>query len=602
MTPTDPTSTYRNRLAQHTNLATDLRAAELRTSRARLGCVIAAIATFWVGFDTAVVPASAALAFFPVFAVLVVYHERLVRRRRRAEKTAAFYDRGLARIEDRWIGTGTAGDAYMDATHPYSGDLDLFGRGSLFELLCSARTRAGEHELASWLTTPALPAVAAARQHAVVDLRDRLQLREDLAVIGDDVRAGLDPDALRQWAMSPLVCDIGWARLAAPILVASTLAGAAAWAAGVAGPGPFALAVLAEMGFAASLRRRVHRVLVDVQRPTRDLSLLVQVLARIEPEPAAAPRLRELKRGLEVDGEPPSRQIAKLQRRVELLDARKNELFAPLAAMLLWGTQCALAIEAWRRHSAAAIPSWVDAVGEFEALLSLAGFAYENSSLPFPEFTATPSFTATSVAHPLLPRSTRVANDVRLDPTQRVLLISGSNMSGKSTFLRTVGVNVILAQAGAPICADRLALSPLALGASLRIVDSLQSGTSHFYAELKRLRQIVDLTDGPEPVLFLLDEILHGTNSHDRRIGAEAVVRELVRRGALGLVTTHDLALAEIADDPDLGAVNVHFEDHIEDGEMRFDYQMRPGIVRKSNALELMRSVGLDVQGNDVGN
>ena len=186
-------------------------------------------------------------------------------------------------------------------------------------------------------------------------------------------------------------------------------------------------------------------------------------------------------------------------------------------------------------------------------------------------------------------------NDVHLAADLAVLVISGSNMSGKSTLLRTVGVNAVLAQAGAPVRARRLRLSPLAVGTSMRIADSLQAGTSRFYAEIQRLRQIVDLAAGPRPLLFLLDEILHGTNSHDRRFGAEAIVRGLVQRGAIGLVTTHDLSLATIADALAPRAANVHFEDHLEDGRMTFDYQLRPGVVRKSNALELMRAVGLEV-------
>jgi DNA mismatch repair ATPase MutS len=199
------------------------------------------------------------------------------------------------------------------------------------------------------------------------------------------------------------------------------------------------------------------------------------------------------------------------------------------------------------------------------------------------------------LGHPLIPESRNVRTDLRLSDEPRVLVVSGSNMSGKSTLLRTAGVNVVLALAGAPVRARRLRLSPLQVGASIHIQDSLQAGASRFYAEIKRLRQIVDLTHGSVPVLFLLDEILHGTNSHDRRIGAEGVVRGLLDRGAIGLVTTHDLALARVAEELAPLAANVHFEDRLEDGKMTFDYRLRPGVVQRSNALELMRSVGLEV-------
>jgi DNA mismatch repair ATPase MutS len=204
-------------------------------------------------------------------------------------------------------------------------------------------------------------------------------------------------------------------------------------------------------------------------------------------------------------------------------------------------------------------------------------------------------FEAEALGHPLLPAAKVIRNDVRLGGELRVLVVSGSNMSGKSTLLRAVGLNTVLAQAGAPVRALGLRLSPLAVGASLRTLDSLQDGRSRFYAEITRLREVTDLTNGAIPALFLLDELLSGTNSHDRRIGAEGIVASLVNRGAIGLVTTHDLALAHIADTLAPRARNVHFEDHIEDGHITFDYKLREGVVERSNALELMRAVGLDV-------
>jgi len=242
------------------------------------------------------------------------------------------------------------------------------------------------------------------------------------------------------------------------------------------------------------------------------------------------------------------------------------------------------------------VPGWLAAIGEFEALGALAGYAYEHADDPFPEIVdAGRGFEAEALGHPLIPGSRCVRNDVSLGETLRVLIVSGSNMSGKSTLLRSVGINAVLALAGAPVRARRLRLSPVAVGASMRILDSLETGTSHFFAEITRLRQLMELTDGPLPVLFLLDEILHGTNSHDRGIGADALIRGFVARGAIGLVTTHDLALAQVANALAPRAANVHFQDHLEDGQMRFDYRMRPGVVQKSNAVALMRAVGLDV-------
>jgi DNA mismatch repair ATPase MutS len=243
------------------------------------------------------------------------------------------------------------------------------------------------------------------------------------------------------------------------------------------------------------------------------------------------------------------------------------------------------------------LPRWLTVIGETEALAALACFAYENPAYPFPELLNDgPLFEATGLGHPLLPQAECIVNDVSLTPQLRLLVVSGSNMSGKSTFLRTIGANAVLALAGAPVRAQALRLSPLAIGATLRIQDSLLAGRSRFYAEITRLRQIVDRTHEPLPVLFLLDEMLHGTNSHDRRIGAEAVVRTLLARPTIGLLTTHDLALAELAERLAPAAANVHFADHLVDGTLQFDYRLRPGVVQHSNALALMRAVGLDVE------
>ena len=373
-----------------------------------------------------------------------------------------------------------------------------------------------------------------------------------------------------------------------------TLALVAAWAAGWV-PSIVALAALAIQGAADwLLRARVRAADRAVAGHGPDLELLAAVLERFERERAGSPLLDRLLADLAADGHRPSRAVRRLRLWVDLLDSRRNQFFAPFALASMWGVHCALAIEAWRARHGASVGAWLAAVGQLEALCSLAGYAWEHPADVYPTLEdGEARFEAEGLGHPLIPEARCVRNDVALGGTTRVLMVSGSNMSGKSTLLRAVGTNAVLAQAGAPVRAARLRLSHLALGATLRIRDSLQEGTSRFYAELVRLRDIVRIAEGPVPLLFLLDEILHGTNSHDRRLGAAAVVRGLVERGAIGLVTTHDLALSEIVDDPEVRAVNVHFEDRLEDGQMLFDYRMRPGVVRTSNALALMRTLGL---------
>lgn len=530
-----------------------------------------------------------------LFLALADVQARITQARRRSERAAAYYEQGLARLDDRWAGRGETGERFLKASHPYAEDLDLFGHGSLFELLSTARTRVGEETLAHWLLEPAAPEVVRARQAAVTELRPSLDLREDLALLGEGIRSGEDTQALVAWAAATPWHVSRFLRVTAILLALLALVTLILWIAGFGGI-PFIIAFILGRAFAFRLQTPVKHVISAVDGPGRDLSLLSEVLSRLERERFKSPRLVELRATLDVEALAPSQQIARLNRLIDLLDARRNMIFAPLSAILLWPLQLAIAIEDWRQSSGPAVARWLAAVGELEALNSLAGYAYERPQDIFPEVIEVGTlFKGEGLGHPLIPESRNVRTDLSLSDELRVLIVSGSNMSGKSTLLRTVGINTALALAGAPVRARQLRLSPLQVGASIRLQDSLQAGASRFYAEITRLRQIVELTKGALPVLFLLDEILHGTNSHDRRIGAEGVVRGLMERGAIGLITTHDLALARIAEELAPRADNVHFEDHLEEGKMTFDYQLRPGVVQRSNALELMRSVGLDV-------
>jgi hypothetical protein len=592
----DAHALYTERLALRRGLAAALLRRERTFSNLRLFVAAVGVLLLWFVYGPRGLAATWLLLPLAIFVLFVLLHDRVIRRRKEAERAAAFYERGLARLEDRWAGGGDPGERFLDPDHLYAGDLDLFGRGSLFELLSTARTRMGEDTLAAWLLAPATPETVRERQAAVAELRPAIDLREDLVRLGSDVREGVDAEALRAWVSSPAAPVSHGARLAAVLLVALLLAASAAWYFSGIGAIPALGVLVLESLFAARLRSRLLPVIRAAGRPARDLALLALLLERIERERFTSPRLMALRASLDTDGEPPSRRVAKLRRLLELLEARKNQLFAPVAALLLWSTQLALAIEAWRVESGAAVPRWLAAVGEFEAFCALASHAFEHPADPFPELLADGArYEAEQLGHPLLPESRGVRNDLALGPGHRLLVVSGSNMSGKSTWLRTIGTNAVLAFAGAPVRARHMTVSPLTIGSSLRILDSLQSGESKFYAEISRIGAIVAKARGERPLLFLLDEILNGTNSHDRRIGAEAIVRSLVERGAIGLVTTHDLALARIADELAPLAENVHFEDQLVDGEMRFDYQLRPGVVTRSNALALMRAVGLEV-------
>lgn len=530
------------------------------------------------------------------FLGLSVAYQRAARDRYSAQVAAAYYARGLARLEDRWAGTGNSGDRFLDSEHPNAADLDLFGPGSVFELLCTTRTRPGEELLAAWLCAPASPEEVRKRQEAVQDLRSRLDLREELSGLGAVVPAGVDLQGLAEWGAAAPWPGALAARLSATVLAASSVVTFVLWAMEYTSVLPFLGAIAVQMSIALALRRRVRQILGPVEQRTRELLVFAGVLERIEREPVEAPRLQELRQALTTAGLQPSQLMARVYGLLELLDWRRNLYFAPFGALLMWTTHLACALERWRGKAGAAIGGWIAVVGQFEALCALAAFAYENPTYTFPEVINGPvCWEGEALGHPLLPRAACVTNSLTLNRTEAVFIVSGSNMSGKSTWLRTVGVNTVLALAGAPVRARRFRLTPVIVGGTLRIQDSLQAGRSRFFAEILRIRQLVDLARGASPLLFLLDEVLHGTNSHDRRHGAEAVVRGLVARGAVGLVTTHDLALTHIAEALAPHAVNVHFADRVVDGTITFDYTMRPGVVQHSNALALMRAVGLEV-------
>jgi hypothetical protein len=567
----------------------------------------------WVAFKADAIARAWLLAPALAFGVLVVAHDRIIRARRRAARAAQLYADGIARIEDRVPPGDGRSERFADEDHVYANDLDLFGRGSLFERLSTARTSMGEETLAAWLKGPAPPERVRARQAAVAEIAPKLDLKEDLAVMGMDLRAEVNPVTLAAWAAagaSPMPPGVPFgmagARLITAVLGLAIAAALLSWLSGRSGLLPFVSAALLGVGWTIRLRPVVEPVLRNVERRASELKLLALLLARLERESFATPMLVELRRALDTaalgrgKALPPSRRIARLAWLVDLLDGRNNQIFAILSAPLLWTSQLALAVEGWRRVFGSAVGGWLAAVGEIEALSSLSTYAYENPQLPFPTINdeaRSPIFEAEALGHPLIVARARVPNDVSLggQTGPRLLLVSGSNMSGKSTLLRTIGVNAVMALAGAPVCARRLTLSPVAIGATLRIHDSLAEGRSRFYAEITRLRQIVDLAAGPIPVLFLLDELLSGTNSHDRGTGAKAILRGLLDKGAVGVATTHDLALAEMAASLGAVAANVHFSDELVDGKMIFDYRMRPGVVQKSNALALMRAVGLDI-------
>ena len=535
-----------------------------------------------------------------VFLVLAVLQEKAIRRLRFRARAILFYQRGQARLEDRWAGSGENGERFLNPTHPYARDLDIFGAGSLFELLSTARTRSGEETLAAWLLAAAPVDEVLGRQEAVRDLEDRVDFREQLFCLGETIRQGVHSEPLAAWGESPPVFAGRKTRIATRVVAALWLLSMVAWAVWGFSDLAGAATVLA-VAWAHRLYKRLEPVAETLERVADDLELLSGVLGLLEREPFRAPMLTGLQAALNRDGMAPSAAIRKLARLVEYIRSRHSLFLRPLDLVIFWSAQLVFVAENWQREFGPAIRGWLKAVGELEALTALAGYAYEQPGDVFPEFARQDAsgpvavFEAEGMTHPLLPAAKAVRNDLKLGDGLQLLILSGPNMAGKSTFIRSVGVNAVLAQCGAPVCATRLRLSPLTVAASICILDSLSGGVSRFYAEIHRVKLISDLTAGPVPVLFLLDELLSGTNSHDRLAGSEFIVRSMVERNAIGIVSTHDLALTRIPDTMGARAANCHFEDRFDQGELIFDYKLKPGVVKTSNALELMRAIGLGV-------
>jgi hypothetical protein len=563
----------------------------------RLAVGIAAAILAWFAFGSAAISGWWVLAPVIAFIVLAAWHARVIRARTLADRALSYYDRAIARVKDDWAGKGPSGDEFKNPAHIYADDLDLFGNGSLFQMLSTARTAAGEEMLAMWLLAPATREVVVERQNAVDELRPRLDFREDLALLGEDIRAGVKAGPLAAWGVAPPLKFSPVLRVVAPVIALAGLATLIAFFAQALPIFPFAAIVFCGFVVLYLIREKVARVAAAAETPGPDLVVLSLILERLERERFESPLLKKLRSDLDVAGMPASKRIAKLKRWIELLDSGDHLLLRLLRPVLLWEEQATMGVEAWRQQSGPYIGKWIHAVAEFEALSSLATLAFERPHWASPTLieSAEAYFEAEALRHPLLPESRCVANNLQVGGEIRLLIVSGSNMSGKSTLLRAAGLNAVLAWAGAPVAAAELRISPLQVAASMRTVDSLQDNRSRFFAEITRIREIVSLAGGSPPVFFLLDELLSGTNSRDRAVGAAGIARTLVGSRAIGLITTHDLALAHMEQDLGPAVRNVHFEDQIANGEISFDYKLKPGVVTRSNALELMRVIGLQV-------
>lgn len=537
------------------------------------------------------------------YVLLAVHHGQLLAKERRAREEAAWHTRALARLDGGWPSLPSKGERFVDIHHLYTSDLDIFGPGSLFQWLDETSTGAGEERLASWLRAPASAREVKERQDAARELAGMPEVRRDLAVAGRLAAAGRpSPRAFLGWAEgAPRLSAIGWARPVAWALPASTLLTAvlAAWGV-VPRPVPWLL-LLAQLGVVALTRGELAEAWARLTVAEAGGATLGQAFLRLEQARFSSTLLRRLSAGLSPPGTPVSGRMRHFGRLLGLAESRRNQLHPVVQLLTLWDIHVFLRLEDWRRENGQLVRGWLEALAEVEAVGCLGNVAADHPEFHFPDVEAGMAhLSAHALRHPLLRDA--VPNDVELPGPGFLLLVTGSNMSGKSTLLRALGVNTVLALAGAPVAAEDFTLVPLQLLTSMRVQDSLSAGVSFFHAEVLRLKAVLEAAAAaPGQCLVLLDEILLGTNSGERRIASREVLRLLLEARVLGAVTTHDLALARLEEEHPGSLRPVHFQDHVEDGQMRFDYLLREGVVRTTNALRLMQQAGIPVRTHPTG-
>lgn len=561
-----------------------------------MSLIVAGAIASWQAWNLAIIPSGI------VFVVSVVSWALLRRLKSFHVQASAnarlceWYECAIARLDGKWQGQGNRGEDFFREEHPYQADLNIFGDGSIFELLATTRSAAGAERLAAYLLDPTDIASMRARQAAVAELLPQTELRESVALAGSCAFQGCDARALRNWLKAPvleiftvipaLLCLTSTCSLTLGIL---TLVGLLTLHSTLPVLLP-ALLIQAVIGLA--FMRRVRPVLDGISSLAGEFAVLKDGLAVIGSQNFRSEKLRAL---VEAIGPDAVSHLSALQRLLGACEQRRKDVLYQFSFFLCLGTQLALAIERWRGRFGIDLLRWLNAWAEFEAMNAIACYAFEHPSHVFPQIVEgrAPNFQVSNLGHPLLPASICVTNDLCLDSETAFCLVSGSNMAGKSTWLRAVGLATVLAAAGAPVCATSARLSLFTLCASISVVDSLASGKSKFLAEVERLRITIRTAQHDPPVLFLVDEILSGTNSADRRQVGESVLDALISAGAVGLLSTHDSALIALAELPRLRGRNVHMGSENPDDPLDFDYRLKPGPVRHTNALAISRMVGI---------
>lgn len=492
------------------------------------------------------------------------------------------------------------GEEHKPKEHYYANDLDIFGHASLFQFLNRTVSELGSLQLANWLLHPADMDQIGSRQEAVKELSQKISWIQQMQATGKATPVKINTQKrLENWLSEEEAftnrTHWKWLRIVLPIVSVCVTSG---YIFDLLPTNIFYYTMLAIAIMAFSQEKKIGLLHNHLSKMAEEIGSLSRSIERIENEQFESPLLSEMQQSYKNGSQSASSQIKSLKKILDRLDLRFNIVLAvPLNLLLLWNVQQILQLEKWKRKHQADVSKWLDLLGVYEALMSFAVIHYNNPDWCFPDFKEDHFYLeAGNLGHPLIAKSKRVNNLVSITHKASIMLVTGSNMAGKSTYLRSTGINIVLAMAGSPVCASRFTLSPVQLISSMRIADNLEESTSTFYAELKKLKTVIDKVNQNERVFILLDEILRGTNSLDRHTGSEALIKQLIKKEAAAILATHDTDLASMEKDYPDNVLNFHFDAQVNGEELYFDYLLKPGVCRSLNASILMRKIGIELE------
>ena len=538
---------------------------------------------------------------FLVFLGLGAWMLRIKEKRFQSEIRTSIHKRHLQRLGNEWFSFVSTENLYVTSDHPYAFDLDLVGKASLFQRIWIGHTLEGQKTLSNWLAQAATKEVIVGRQEAVQELSSNFEFIEELeaASLRESEDKALDASAFVSLLnTTPFLKNrpaLTYLSYALPI---TTLSLAALSSFGYLATWLWILPLSVQFIIAITTHAASANTLDLVSSRREIAESYDKLLTLIENTSFTSPTLIALSSRIKNKKDGAAAQMRKLRNVLAFVELRTQPLLHLLFLnpLLLWDLHCLRKIEQWIEITKPTANSWFDAIGEVEALSSFAMLIRNDDNYCFPSIAgSSQGLQAKSLGHPLLSPAERVSNDLTLQGPGTVLIITGSNMAGKSTLLRAVGMNIALALSGGPVCAKEMKVPELRLRASIKVQDSLQAGASYFHAELSKLKTVVEDAEASPPIFFLLDELLRGTNTKARYEGARAVVMHLLARNATGIVATHDLALTTLESEIAGKATNAHFTDVVSDGVMTFDYKLRQGAVHGSNALRLLEMAGIDL-------